>query len=200
MAELSLDQNMKRFHHLEFYCGDATNTSRRFSWGLGLSQVAKSDNSTGNPLYASYVLQSQELVFVFTAPYASTPPSSSVAAALSQPSHRIAEASPSLAPSPHPAFDSSMAMGFFGRHGLAVRAIGIEVHDASQAYEACLAHGGKGVLAPQETPIPPLSYGLQRIDHVVSNVPQLLPVVNHLMEMTVWEGGKGGKERSAGRP
>ncbi|EWM22209.1 4-hydroxyphenylpyruvate dioxygenase [Nannochloropsis gaditana] len=219
---------MKRFHHLEFYCGDATNTSRRFSWGLGLSQVAKSDNSTGNPLYASYVLQSQELVFVFTAPYASTPPSSSVAAALSQPSHRIAEASPSLAPSPHPAFDSSMAMGFFGRHGLAVRAIGIEVHDASQAYEACLAHGGKGVLAPQilkdtatgqvkwiaevlaypgndaevvlrfvsgdfdgpflpnyqETPIPPLSYGLQRIDHVVSNVPQLLPVVNHLMEMT----------------
>jgi 4-hydroxyphenylpyruvate dioxygenase len=140
---------MKRFHHLEFYCGDATNTSRRFAWGLGLSQVAKSDSSTGNPLYASYVLQSQELVFVFTAPYASTPPSSSVAAAPSQPSHRIAEASPSLAPSPHPAFDSSMAMGFFGRHGLAVRAIGIEVHDASQAYEACLAHGGKGVLAPQ---------------------------------------------------
>ena len=41
----------KRFHHLEFYCGDATNASRRFGWGLGMAQVAKSDHSTGNHTY-----------------------------------------------------------------------------------------------------------------------------------------------------
>jgi len=37
----------------------------------------------------------------------------------------------------------------------------------------------------QSSPSPPLSYGLQRIDHVVSNVRHLLPVANHLMGMTV---------------
>jgi 4-hydroxyphenylpyruvate dioxygenase len=26
---------VNRFHHVEFWCSDATNTARRFSWGLG---------------------------------------------------------------------------------------------------------------------------------------------------------------------
>lgn len=76
---------IERFHHFEFYCSDATNVSRRFVWGLGMHQVAKSDLSTGrksikklifsnfgtqgNKHYASYVVQSQQLVFAFTAPY-----------------------------------------------------------------------------------------------------------------------------------
>lgn len=42
---------VKRFHHLEFYAGDATNAARRFGWGLGMAQVAKSDHSTGNHTY-----------------------------------------------------------------------------------------------------------------------------------------------------
>lgn len=220
---------IKRFHHLELYCGDASNTSRRFAWGLGLAQVAKSDHSTGNPLYASYVLQSQELVFVFTAPYA--PPSSSFPS--SSPRHavpitNIADAPSSSSSIPHPAFSPTDAAGFFTRHGLAIKAVGIEVEDAHVAYEKCVAHGGKGVLPAQllkdvetgqsmlmsevmaypeeegevvlrfvsggfkgpflpnyqSSPSPPLSYGLQRIDHVVSNVRHLLPVANHLMGMT----------------
>ena len=28
-----------QFHHVEFYCADATNVSRRFAWGLGLTAV-----------------------------------------------------------------------------------------------------------------------------------------------------------------
>ena len=36
-----------RFHHVEFYTSDATNVSRRFTWGLGMHLVAKSDLSTG---------------------------------------------------------------------------------------------------------------------------------------------------------
>lgn len=142
---------MKRFHHLELYCGDASNTSRRFAWGLGLAQVAKSDHSTGNPLYASYVLQSQELVFVFTAPYA--PPSPSFSSSSSNngvPITNIADAPSSSSSSiPHPAFSPTDAAGFFTRHGLAIRAVGIEVEDAHVAYEECVAHGGKGVLAAQ---------------------------------------------------
>ena len=34
---------MKKFHHVEFYCGDATAAASRFIWGLGMSLVAKSD-------------------------------------------------------------------------------------------------------------------------------------------------------------
>lgn len=41
--------------HTAFACG-------RFSWGLGMTVVAKSDLSTGNSLFASYVLQSHDLV------------------------------------------------------------------------------------------------------------------------------------------
>lgn len=55
------------------------------------AQVAKSDHSTGNHVYASYVMRSNDVVMAFTAPYAYQPPDSS-----SQ-----APASPSC---PHPAF------------------------------------------------------------------------------------------------
>ena len=41
----------------------------RFSWGLGMNLVAKSDQSTGNSAFASYAVQSGELVFAITAPY-----------------------------------------------------------------------------------------------------------------------------------
>lgn len=63
---------IERFHHIEYYCVDATNVSKRFSWGLGMPLVAKSDLSTGNTLYASYAIKSNELTFVFTAPYNSS--------------------------------------------------------------------------------------------------------------------------------
>lgn len=37
-----------------------------------MTQVAKSDHSTQNHVYASYVMRSQQMVFVFTAPYGDT--------------------------------------------------------------------------------------------------------------------------------
>ena len=49
--------NAKKFHHIEFYCGDATTTYKRFQIGLGYELVSKSDQSTGNHIFASYVLQ-----------------------------------------------------------------------------------------------------------------------------------------------
>ncbi|GKC30965.1 4-hydroxyphenylpyruvate dioxygenase [Tanacetum coccineum] len=63
---------VKNFHHIEFWCNDATNTARRFSWGLGMPIVSKSDLSTGNLTHASYLLTSGEVNFLFTAPYSPT--------------------------------------------------------------------------------------------------------------------------------
>lgn len=51
---------MKKFHHVEFYCGDATATASRFMFGLGMNLVAKSDQVCfGEQWY---------LIFVFFVP------------------------------------------------------------------------------------------------------------------------------------
>lgn len=120
-----------RFHHIEFYCGDANTTFKRFQWGLGLQLVARSDLSTGNESYASYVLQSNELVFVFTAPYGSS---------LLKNDSFV----------PMPSYSQEGARTFLGAHGLGVKAVGILVKDATKAYEESVKNGGIGVLEPRE--------------------------------------------------
>ena len=59
----------KRFHHVEFWCGDATNTVGRFSWGLGMPLISKFDLSTENLSHTSYLLRSGDRLFFFTAAY-----------------------------------------------------------------------------------------------------------------------------------
>jgi len=196
-----------KFHHIEFWCGDATNTSRRFQWGLGMKQVAKSDMSTGNRTYASYVLKSHEVTFAFTAPY-----------------NNPEEQADSQYP--HHSYSQEAAFNFFREHGLAVRAVGISCADAAQAYEISVANGAEGVQAPvtlrdDETgttlvysevkvygdvvmrwmsgdyqgPFIPgyenvdgfeLDYGLKRMDHLVGNVPVLADQVRYMMNFTGW--------------
>lgn len=117
---------VKRFHHVEFWCTDATNVARRFSWGLGMPIVAKSDLSTGNLSHASYLLRSGHLCFLFTAPY-----SPSIAAAENLTSAAI------------PTFNYSACRSFSAAHGLAVRSIAIEVEDAELAFSTSVAHGAK---------------------------------------------------------
>ena len=77
-----------RFHHIEWWCLDATSTAKRsvhtrscfspqifktnmytetitcarFGNGLGMHVVGKSDLSTGNSTFASYVLRSHDMV------------------------------------------------------------------------------------------------------------------------------------------
>lgn len=70
-----------------------------------MPQVAKSDHSTGNSSFASYVLKSDELTFIFTAPY------SRVAAP--------ADNTPAV-----PSYKMDEIYSFINKHGLAVRAVG----------------------------------------------------------------------------
>ena len=198
---------VRRFHHVEFWCGDANTTYRRFAAGLGLTLVAKSDHSTGNTRCGSYVCASGELTFAFTAPYSLANVKAGDAA-------------------PLPAYDPAAAHAFVRKHGLAVRAVAVEVEDAAAAYAAAVAHGAVGVTPPARLagdkwpgagamtvaevalygdavlrlvsggagvpclpgydPVqaPPLSYGLERVDHVVGNVPNLLETVDYVAGFT----------------
>lgn len=204
--------DVRKFDHIEFYCGDATNASRRFAFGLGFSLVAKSDQSTGNHASASYVARSGDVTLVFTAPYA------------------LETAKAPGADSPLPGFDASFAFDFTKKHGLAVRALGIRVGDAAEAYTVSVANGAVGVLAPQTLTdkesgtatvvsevklygdvvlryvsgdyagafVPgyePLTFeggaseedeslGIERIDHCVGNVPKLAEAVEYVMKFT----------------
>ncbi|XP_060187504.1 4-hydroxyphenylpyruvate dioxygenase [Lycium barbarum] len=202
---------IKRFHHIEFWCGDATNTARRFSWGLGIPIVAKSDLSTGNSIHASYLLHSSQLNFLFTAPYSPT---------ISTTAHASSASIPAFSVSSHRSFTAA--------HGLGVRAIALEVEDASSAFEISVANGAKPVSAPvvlsdevviaevnlygdvvlrfvsylkhsnsdgfvflpgfelMEGPASyqELDYGIHRLDHAVGNVPELGPAVEYIKRFT----------------
>ncbi|KAF5732507.1 putative 4-hydroxyphenylpyruvate dioxygenase [Tripterygium wilfordii] len=120
---------VKRFHHVEFWCSDATNTARRFAWGLGMPIVAKSDLSTGNLTHASYLIRSGDLCFLFTAPYS--------------PSISAADNLPPSATASIPTFDRASCCAFSATHGLAVRTIAIEVEDAETAFRTSVSHGAK---------------------------------------------------------
>uniref|UniRef100_A0A6N2KM13 4-hydroxyphenylpyruvate dioxygenase n=1 Tax=Salix viminalis TaxID=40686 RepID=A0A6N2KM13_SALVM len=184
---------VKRFHHIEFWCTDATNTARRFSWGLGMPIVAKSDLSTGNATHASYLLRSGDLNFLFTAPYSPS------IASMDNLSH--------TATASIPTFNHETSRDFTAKHGLAVRAIAIEVDDAELAFTASVAHGAKPSASPaildnravvaevqlygdvvlryfEAASSFPLDYGIRRLDHAVGNVPELAPAVNYVKEFT----------------
>lgn len=117
------------FHHLEFYCGDATSTYKRFMNGLGLDLTAKSDQSTGNKAHASYLVESNEVKMIFTAPYRQASPEESKTKSI-------------------PSFSQDIACDFFDKHGLGVRAVAIEVGDVKDAFGVIISNGGVEIMAP----------------------------------------------------
>lgn len=74
-------------------------------------------------------MQSKNLTFVFSAPYQ-------------------ANIDKDGSSTPHPDFNQARMNKFIADHGLAVRAIAITVGDAAEAYNAAIANGAEGVLAP----------------------------------------------------
>ncbi|KAJ9540431.1 hypothetical protein OSB04_026937 [Centaurea solstitialis] len=200
--------SVKRFHHVEFWCSDATNTARRFSWGLGMPIVLKSDLSTGNATHASYLLRSGHLNFLFTAPYSPSISTATTAAV--------------------PTFSHTDCRAFTASHGLAVRSIAVEVEDAEVAFSVSVSHGAKPSASPitigndvvlsevklygdvvlryisyknpnydavssflpgfepveKTSSFPDLDYGIRRLDHAVGNVPELAPAVDYVKSFT----------------
>lgn len=219
------------FHHVEFYCGDAKSTAHCFSLALGMPCVGETGQHTGNDQCTSYGLVSGDFRLLLTAPYSQvmaaqggTPPSPDDAA-----------------PHPLPSFSSPQAHEFFQKHGLAARAVGLEVKNAQTAFEISVANGATPVLEPTFVPtckgqveqgatlegcyiaevqlyddvvlryvsypsenmneksmpfLPHLTpskkgsmskrptYGIQRIDHAVGNVPNLLEAHERIKAFT----------------
>ena len=144
-----------RFHHVEYYCGDATTTYKRFTLGLGMKLISKSDLSTGNKESASYVIQSGKMTMCFTAPYqtysgdddesnSSSDSDSNNDKSLTGPVDELVD----TLKKPFPGFDSTDAAAFFSKHGLGVRAIAVEVENVQECWETMLKEGGVSVKEP----------------------------------------------------
>jgi 4-hydroxyphenylpyruvate dioxygenase len=203
--------NALSFNHLEFFCGDATSVSKRFVGGMGVELAAKSDLSTGNDLFASYMMQTGTCRLVFTAPY-----------------HAVDN--PRKEESPFPGYVAKKAASFVTKHGLAAYAIGIDVEDVQKTFETMIENGGKAVMAPiivkdtnpekgycsmaevslygdvvirlidrreykgvflpnYEDVVAPGTklgkYGIEKLDHIVGNVHSLQDTLTYLRNMTV---------------
>ena len=128
--------DIHKFDHLEFYCSDATQASCRFSWGLGLPLVGKSDVTTGNTHFSSHVLKGNDITFIFTAPYCDD--------------SLDAETKAGEVPI-FKEFSQDLAHNFVRKHGLAVRAVGIRVKDAAEAFTLSTTAGAVAVTPPYTT-------------------------------------------------
>ena len=67
MRALALSPQVRGFHHIEFYCGDASQAWRRFAGALGMQLVAKSDLSTGNRVCARCAASAVSIVIAISA-------------------------------------------------------------------------------------------------------------------------------------
>ena len=96
---------------------------------MGVPYMGETGQSTGNDQCTSYGLVSGDFRLLMTAPYSQV-----MASQGGSPSPEDA------APSPFPSFSSQQAHDFFRKHGLAARAIGLEVKDATSAFEKSVAN------------------------------------------------------------
>ena len=196
-----------KFHHLEFYCGDSQNTAARFGWALGMQTVAKSDQSTGNAHYASTVMRSHDMTLVFTCPYSTT-----IDRSKSVPAHPGFNGHEAHEFIKRHGF-GARAIGILcddaaAGHAAAVANGGVSalapqtLRDATSPGHCVIAElrlygdavlrlvskhdGYNGPFLPNYAAVqsPPVTYGIQRIDHIVGNVPSLLEAVNYIARMT----------------
>lgn len=149
------------FHHVEFYTGDALMTAKRFELALGMPITCWSSLATGNDVCVTYGLEcglediaggdkrqpGEGLRFLITAPLSR----GMQRASSSNESAKAGGAGSKVkmtAPLPLPGYDINAAHEFYSKHGLAVRAVGVEVKDVITAYEAAVENGAVGVSEP----------------------------------------------------
>ncbi len=138
----------KSFHHVEFYCGDARSTANHFCLSLGMSITGTTSQATGNDQCVSYGLESEDnFKLLLTAPYSRARASSDEGSNDNDGEYD--------APLSLPNFNVEGAHNFFQKHGLAARAVGVEVEDAKAAFEASVANGAVPVLEPSFLPTCP---------------------------------------------
>ena len=149
------------FHHVEFYCGDARSMANHFSMSLGMSITGTTGQSTGNDRCVSYALESGDRFrLLLTAPYSRT------VAAKNRNDIAVNNMTEDYdAPMSLPGFDLEEAHNFFGKHGLAVRAVGIEVTNSVKAFEESVANGAAPVLEPTFLPTCPAQIKARRINY-----------------------------------
>lgn len=104
--------------------------------------VARSDLSTGNSTCSSYVCQSRHLVFAFTAP-------TSIGDGTDE--NGDENGNKTSQKCPYPNYSREEARAFVAKHGLAVRAIGIVVGDAREAFAAAVEGGAAPATEPKDT-------------------------------------------------
>jgi 4-hydroxyphenylpyruvate dioxygenase len=150
------------FHHVEFYAGDALMTAKRFELALGIPITCWSSLATGNDKCVTYGLEcgvddnnnnvepGDGVRFLITAP---------LSRAMQQQTSNSSSSSGGAgsnvqmtAPNPLPGYDINHAHEFYAKHGLAVRAVGIEVEDANKAYAAAVDNGAVGSMEPSVIP------------------------------------------------
>jgi 4-hydroxyphenylpyruvate dioxygenase len=106
--------------------------------------VARSDLSTGNSTCSSYVCQSRHLVFAFTAP-------TSIGDGNGENENENDSNKSSSKKCPYPNYSREEARAFVAKHGLAVRAIGIVVGDAREAFARAVEGGAAPATEPRDT-------------------------------------------------
>ncbi|KAG7344626.1 4-hydroxyphenylpyruvate dioxygenase [Nitzschia inconspicua] len=163
------------FHHVEFYCGDAKSTAQQFALSLGLTITGHTGQATGNDQCVSYGLQTggcccdshSSFRVLLTAPYSKAMSSvssqttstttdnngSPLVQKQQQHSQQHSQQQFYDAPNPLPNYSVEQAHAFFQQHGLAARAVALQVHNATQAYQVSVTNGAVSVLEP--TYIPP---------------------------------------------
>ena len=148
------------FHHVEFYAGDALMTAKRFELALGIPITCWSSLATGNDKCVTYGLEcgvdndsnvepGDGVRFLITAPL------SRAMQKQQQQKDKNGGAGSNVqmtAPNPLPGYDINHAHEFYAKHGLAVRAVGIEVEDANKAYAAAVDNGAVGSMEPSVIP------------------------------------------------
>ena len=158
------------FHHVELYTGDAFMTAKRFELALGIPITCWSSLATGNDVCVTYGLEcdsssgsggeterepGEGVRLMITAP---------LSRALQKTNNKTSNLNINLAantagsnvdmtaPLPLPGYDVHAAHEFYSKHGLAVRAVGVEVQDARMAYESAVRNGAVSVLEPTSIP------------------------------------------------
>lgn len=149
------------FHHIEFFASDALTTAKRFELALGLPITCWSSLATGNDVCVTYGLEcgtdveegstrepGEGVRFMITAPLSRGMQTRKIETDNANKNGGAGSNVQMTAPLPLPGYDIDKAHEFYSKHGLAVRAVGVEVKDATVAYANAVENGATGVLEP----------------------------------------------------